>query len=104
MVCTALNHSLYEAEVGERVELECPISPGDCVNKGDRPLYQWEKLSGNGESSEVLCVNRTLSFELEGAKDGGWYRCYSWCRGEDPSAWIHLNGRTKAIFTLVTLH
>ncbi len=89
---------LYEAEVGQTVVMECPVETGDCVREGQRSLYLWEKFLDlyecSGESSKFSSVSRTLSIEVKGPKDGGFYRCYSWCRGDDPRAWIQLNGRT----------
>ena len=89
------------ARVGEQVELECPIEPGDCFKPGKKAAYMWEKFSGHGHNpflddsakhSRITSIDRVLTFVVLGAKDGGHYRCYSFCDREKPSAWIQLNG------------
>ena len=81
--------SVYQAEMGDKVQITCPL---DCTE--GKEVYNWSKvsnLSSLNESSLVSSIEKVLKLEVQGVEDGGYYRCFSYCK-RNTTAWIKLNG------------
>ena len=82
--------AVHQAHVGERVSMTCPVE--SCAD-GNEP-YNWTKFVSldSAHSSAVYSFEKTLSFEVEGATDGGYYRCFSLCEREF-TKWVKLESK-----------
>ena len=74
------------------MQLECPVEV-DCPKQA----YGWSKsasLAPEAPSATVPSIEKTLSVEVGGARDGGFYSCFSYCRREVVST-VKLEGESE---------